>query len=144
MSATENVPYGENGTPQVSPRSEQSAAISRLIVSMFSQYTARGPTRARAHIDRDVITVILKDTLTKGERSLVRGGKKELVQSTRFAFQQTMEEALVQGVEEIVGRKVIAFMSANHLEPDMAAEVFVLAPDADPRNPQGVGLENSL
>jgi hypothetical protein len=30
------------------------------------------------------------------------------------------------GVEQITGRKVVAFMSANHIDPDMAAEVFVL------------------
>ena len=39
-----------------------------------------------------------------------------------------MEEDLVRGIEEITGRTVLAFMSANHLEPDMAAETFVLEP----------------
>jgi uncharacterized protein YbcI len=29
-------------------------------------------------------------------------------------------------VEEILGRKVIAFMSQVHFDPDLAAEVFVL------------------
>jgi hypothetical protein len=31
-----------------------------------------------------------------------------------------------------VERKVIAFMSENHVDPDMAAEVFVLEPLAEP------------
>ena len=34
-------------------------------------------------------------------------------------------------VEEVTGRKVIAFMSQVHLDPDMAAEVFVLSPDGE-------------
>jgi hypothetical protein len=34
-------------------------------------------------------------------------------------------------VEEISGRRVSAFMSANHLEPDLAVEIFVLEPLAD-------------
>jgi hypothetical protein len=31
-------------------------------------------------------------------------------------------------VEDLTGRTVIAFMSANHIDPDLAAETFVLAP----------------
>jgi hypothetical protein len=33
--------------------------------------------------------------------------------------QTTMREVLISGVEEITGRTVVAFMSDNHLEPDM-------------------------
>jgi uncharacterized protein YbcI len=113
------------------PRGEQAAAIAKLVVKTMNEYTGRGPTRARTHIHDDAITVILQDTLTKGERSLVARGKHELVQSTRHAFQETMEESLVRGVEEITGQTVIAFMSANHLAPDMAVEIFVLKPHGD-------------
>jgi hypothetical protein len=37
---------------------------------------------------------------------------------------------------EETGRKVIAFMSDNHIDPDVAAEVFLLEPsgDDDPRH----------
>ena len=35
---------------------------------------------------------------------------------------------LVAIIEAETGREVIAFMSANHIEPDMALESFVLAP----------------
>jgi uncharacterized protein YbcI len=112
-----------------SPRGEQAAAISNLVVRLTSEYTGRGPTKARTHIDDDLITVILRETLTKGERSLVRDGKEDVVRRTRFAYQQTMGEELVAGVEEITGRKVLAFMSANHMQPDVAAEVFLLEDD---------------
>jgi uncharacterized protein YbcI len=109
-----------------SPRGEQAAAIANLVVKLTSEYTGRGPTKARTHIDDDLITVILRETLTKGERILVRDGKEDVVRSTRFAFQQTMKDELVAGVEQILGRTVLAFMSANHMEPDVAAEIFLL------------------
>jgi hypothetical protein len=32
------------------------------------------------------------------------------------------------GIEEITGRQVIAFLSANHLDPDLAIENFMLGP----------------
>lgn len=108
-----------------------SAAISNLVVRLMSEYTGRGPTKARTYWNDDLITVLLQDTLTKGERSLVRDGKESLVLTTRLAFQMTMREDLITGLEAITGRKVRAFMSANHMEPDVAIEVFVLENDGD-------------
>lgn len=34
-------------------------------------------------------------------------------------------------IEELLGRRVIGFMSDNHLDPDLAAELFVLEPADD-------------
>jgi uncharacterized protein YbcI len=110
------------------------AAISDTVVRLMSEYTGRGPTKAKTVIGRDVITVLLQDTLTKGERRLADAGKAEIVLRMRQEFQRTMREDLVTATEMILERKVIAFMSDNHIEPDMAAEVFVLAPqDGIPR-----------
>ena len=111
----------------------KAAAISNMVVSLMSEYTGRGPTKARTHIHDDVVTVVLQDTLTKGERSLVGDGLEETVLSIRKAFQCTMRNDLIGGVEAILGRRVVAFMSDNHMDPDVAVEIFVLAPaDAGP------------
>jgi hypothetical protein len=42
-----------------------------------------------------------------------------------------MRDDLTAGVEKITGRRVIAFLSANHLDPDIAIESFMLAPPGD-------------
>ena len=42
------------------------------------------------------------------------------------AFQPTMREDLVRGVEDILDREVQAFLSSNHLDPDLAVETFLL------------------
>jgi uncharacterized protein YbcI len=39
-----------------------------------------------------------------------------------------MREELVALVERTLDRKVVAFMSDNHFEPDLAVEVFILEP----------------
>jgi uncharacterized protein YbcI len=39
-----------------------------------------------------------------------------------------MRLELSREIEELTGRKVIGFMSDNHLDPDLAVEVFVLEP----------------
>ena len=111
----------------------QTAAISNLVVRPVREYTGRGPTQARTHITEDLVSVVLRDTLTKGEISLVREGRAELVLSMRKAFQDTMRADLVAGIEAITGREIDAFMSDNHLEPDVAVESFVLKPLASRR-----------
>lgn len=104
------------------------AAISNHIVRTMSEFTGRGPTKARTYLNDDVVTCVLQDTLTKGERSLVGDELDDLVLTTRKAYQGTMRTELVSGVEAILGRTVMAFMSDNHIDPDVAVEVFVLAP----------------
>ena len=119
MSSTATKPPGDQ-----SP----SAAISNLVVRLMNEYTGRGPTKARTYWQDDLITVLLQDTLTKGERSLARDGKEDLVLTTRLAFQQTMRDDLIAGVEQLTARTVSVFMSSNHVEPDYAIEVFILDP----------------
>ena len=106
------------------------AAISRHVVRLFSEYTGRGPTKARTVISDNVIVCVTHDTLTKGERRLVADGESALVVSIRRTFQQTMREDLDSGIELLIGRKVLSFMSDHDADHDYAAEVFVL--DAAP------------
>jgi uncharacterized protein YbcI len=110
------------------PKGAISSAISGAVVQLMREYTGRGPTKARTYIDEDLITVVLQDTLTMGERSLVRDGKVELVLSMRKAFQTTMGSQMIAAVERHSGRRVYAFLSDNHIDPDVAVESFVLVP----------------
>lgn len=106
---------------------QQSADISNAVVRLLDEYTGRGPTKARTHVTDDVITVVLQDTLTKGERSLLRDGEKGLVLANRQAFQKTMPAGLIAAVGRFSGRAVL---SANHVDPDYAVETFILTPQA--------------
>ncbi len=118
-----------SGTTLQSPSGLSTAAsISNLVVGLMSSHTGRGPTKAWTSIDEDLVSVVLRDTLTKGERCLVSGGQSQLVLDTRRAYQDTMREDLIAGVERLTGRNVIAFMSENNIDPDIAIESFVLEP----------------
>jgi uncharacterized protein YbcI len=99
-------------------------AISNHVGRLISEYAGRGPTKARTSFGDDLV---VQDLLTKGERSLVRDGRADLVLDLRRAYQATMGDELTDGVEESTGRHVIAFLSANHVDPDIAIESFVLA-----------------
>jgi uncharacterized protein YbcI len=86
------------------------------------------PGRDENGVRHALVSVVLRDTLTKGELSLVADDRTQLVLDMRKAYQNTMADDLVAGVEEITGRKVIAFLSDNHIDPDIAIESFVLEP----------------
>jgi uncharacterized protein YbcI len=75
--------------------------------------------------------VFLEDIYTPAERTLIDAGDYEQVKATRQSFQMAMRRTFSEAVEEITGRKVIAFMSQVHLDPDMAAEIFVLSPNGE-------------
>ena len=95
------------------------------------EYTGRGPTKAKATIHENMVTVLLADTLTDGERTLVESGRANRVIRLRHDYQVVMREDLIGVVERELDRNVIAFMSQNHIDPDLAVEVFVLEPADD-------------
>jgi len=119
-------------------RGETAADISRAVVRVLHDHTGRGPTRARTELGANLVTVVLADTLTKGEQNLVAYGNGQMVLDVRQQFQAAMRTDLVAAVEEITNRNVIAFMSQNHIDPDLAIENFVL----EPNGPEGDRHDN--
>jgi uncharacterized protein YbcI len=105
------------------------AVISTRVVQLLHEYTGHGPTKAKTSIDENLVTVLLADTLAKGERKLADNGHAERVLQVRHDFQVTMRDDLIALVEGELGREVVAFMSQNHIDPDFAVEVFVLEPE---------------
>jgi uncharacterized protein YbcI len=102
------------------------AAISNAVVGILADNVGKGPTKARTIHGGNFVLCVLQDTMTKAERSLATHGQENFVLGMRHAFQVTMREELTGAVEGLTGRKVVAFMSANEVDPDYAAEVFVL------------------
>ncbi|MFZ0385231.1 MAG: Na-translocating system protein MpsC family protein [Solirubrobacteraceae bacterium] len=110
-----------------------SAAISHTIVGVMREYTGRGPTKARTTIRDNVVVVILEQSLSKGEQSLAVKGRGEKVLEIRHEFQEAMREESSAKIAELTGRHVVAMLSANHLDPDLAAEIYVLDQPPDQR-----------
>ena len=128
--ATEVESSPDRASSQGSDRGEQAASISREMVKLMRRISGRGPTKARTTLGRDHVLVMFENSLTDGERTLVDSGHRDDVAAVRRAYQRVMEAEASAMVNEVTGRKVARFMSANQLDaPDFAAEVFVLAPD---------------
>jgi uncharacterized protein YbcI len=107
---------------------ELAAAISTTVVQALARTTGRGPTHAKTTLGDNGVFVVLQDSLTIGEQTLADAGEGQAVLDLRRRWQRIMEAEVSLEIEQLTGRKVIGFMSDNHIDPDLAVEVFVLAP----------------
>jgi len=105
---------------------ELSAALANAIVALMAEYTGRGAPKSRCYMHQDLIVCVLHDSLTKGDLNLVKDGKEDAVLAILHTYQESMRRELIAIVESLTGRKVSAFMSSNHVDPDVAIESFVL------------------
>jgi uncharacterized protein YbcI len=117
--------------PQDSPR----AAISNQIVRLHAEYYGRGPTKAKTYIVDDLVVVVLEETFTTVERTLIGRGEVDAIKEIRRRFQQTMKAAFTDVIETVTGRTVRAFMSETDLGTDTSVELFLL--DSEPARATG-------
>jgi uncharacterized protein YbcI len=104
------------------------AQISVGLVQLHSRFYGKGPTKAKTHMVNDTVICILRGGFTTVERTLLDTGEIESVFQMRRSFQTAMEDEFSRIVEEATQRKVIAYMSSIHVDPDLAVEFFVLEP----------------
>ena len=107
---------------------ELTAAISTTVVGELARTTGRGPTKAKTTLGENAVFVVLQDTLTRGERSLVEAGEQAAVLDLRRRWQKVMRESCSRKIEELTGRTVVGFLSDDCIDPDLAVEVFILEP----------------
>jgi uncharacterized protein YbcI len=110
------------------PDGQLAAAISNTVVKALARTTGRGPTKAKTTLGDNGVFVVLQDSLTVGEQTLTDAGQGQAVLDPRRRWQAIMEADVSREIEGLTGRKVVGFMSDNHIDPDLAVEVFVLEP----------------
>jgi uncharacterized protein YbcI len=103
-------------------------AVSNAVVRLHKKYFGKGPTKARAYYDGDVLTCVLRDVYTRAEQTLLASGRSATVLNQRYELQQAVRDEFVGEIEAITGRTVIGFFSGNQPDPDLSVEVFVFAP----------------
>lgn len=121
----ETTPPGTRGDA-ARPRGAVQSELADAVVHLAKEHLGRGPESARVTVDRDLVVVLLHKGLSPAEQLLAHGGHTDAVESFRRAIQDVLRPALVQEVERVTGRRVATFMSANAMDPDVAAEIFLL------------------
>jgi uncharacterized protein YbcI len=100
--------------------------VTKGMISLHRRFYGKGPTKAKTYAVNDSVICVLEGGFTTVERTLIDQGNVEAVLDIRRQFQRTMEGQFTEVVEEAMGRKVIAYMSQIHADPDLAVELFVL------------------
>ena len=109
----------------------------------FPGWYGEGPSRCRTYLHPELVIVVLGGGYSAAEQTLFEAGKWYEVRQARLMWQDSMQARFVDAIEELTGREVAAFMSANRQGPDLAVEMFVLeaehaslkaGPSRDPRS----------
>jgi uncharacterized protein YbcI len=101
------------------------AAISTGIVANLREHYGRGPMKAKTYALDDLVVVVMRGSgFTPLEKTIMESGQPDRVIAMRRDFQRVMADRYKQTIEELTGRKVVAFLSQAHLEPDITMEVF--------------------
>ena len=102
------------------------AQITNRIVAMMREHYGRGPIKAKTYVLDNLIVCVLTDGFTAIEKTMMEGGEPERVLAMRRDFQRMMKIRYSQMIEELTGRKVLAFLSQAHVDPDLTIEVFLV------------------
>lgn len=70
----------------------------------------------------------LGDCLTIAEKSLAENGHEKHVKDGRHELHHAIREAAVAAVEDMTGRRVGAYLTDQHHNPDVAVIVFLFEP----------------
>src|SRR5438128_889465 len=101
------------------------AAISTSIVGILRDHYGRGPMKAKTYVLDDIIVVVMRGSgFTPLEQTIMDSGQPDRVIAMREDFQRVMAAKYRQKIEALTGRKVLAFLSQAHVEPDITMEIF--------------------
>jgi uncharacterized protein YbcI len=101
------------------------AAISTSIVGMLHEHYGRGPMKAKTYALDDIIVVVMRGSgFTALEQTIMDSGEPDRVIAMREDFQRVMAARYRQTIEQLTGRRVLAFLSQAHVEPDITMEIF--------------------
>jgi uncharacterized protein YbcI len=101
------------------------SAISTRFVKLLREHYGRGPIKAKTYALDDIVVVVLRGTgFTPLEKTMMESGQPRRVVAMREEFQQMMARRYTDAIEELTGRKVQAFLSQAHVDPDITLEVF--------------------
>jgi uncharacterized protein YbcI len=109
---------------------EMLAAVTEAMVAFHQRYHHREPVTAKTvMLGDDLLACVLGGVYTDVEKTLIEIQRSTMVQETRNAFQDAMQDKFISAIEVLSGRHVLAFFSNHHVGPDIEIELFILSPD---------------
>ena len=105
-------------------------AVTEAMVELHQRYHHRAPVTAKTQLmGGDLLVCVMGGVYTEVEKTMIELQRHTIVAETRNAFQLAMQDKFITAVEQLSGRRVLAFMSDSNVGPDLEIELFVLEPD---------------
>ena len=103
------------------------AQISTTIVGILRDHYGRGPMKAKTYAIDDIVVCVMRGSgFTPLEQTIMDSGEPQRVIDMREDFQRVMANRYRDAIEELTGRKVRAFLSQAHVDPDITMEIFFM------------------
>ena len=118
--------YMTHGGPDGLQGGQLTDAISSAMVALYAEFYGHDRTTATTYINDNIVVCVLEDILSSGEVCQIADGESGSVIDGRVAFQNGAEDEFTSVIEELTGRSVTAFLSANQTAPGVACELFFL------------------
>jgi len=102
-------------------------AVTESMVALHERYYHRAPTSAKTQmLGGEILVCVMGGVYTDVEKTMIELQRAPIVQETRSAFQEAMQDKFIGEIERLCGREVVAFISNQHVGPDIEVELFVL------------------
>jgi uncharacterized protein YbcI len=105
------------------------AELTEALVSLWTQYAGRPPSRARTEIRGNVVTCVLVDAVGDYDAGLIEAQRQNLENGASGASRRTdaaYKSEAAATVTDLTGRRVTSFISSHDRDTNAATETFTL------------------
>jgi Na+-translocating membrane potential-generating system (MpsC) len=104
------------------------AELTKSLVSLWTQYAGKAPSRAQTEIRGNVVTCVLVDAVGDYNRSMMAPQTGDTVRGAGKLTPAAYKREAVAAVVRLTRQRVASFISSHDRDTDVATEVFTLEP----------------
>ena len=104
------------------------AGLTAALVSLWTQYAGKAPSRASTEIRGNVVTCVLVDAVGDYDRSMIARQTEDTVRGVGKLTPAAYKRDAVAVVVRLTRQRVASFVSSHDRDTDVATEVFTLEP----------------
>jgi hypothetical protein len=104
------------------------AELTEALVSLWTQYAGKPPSRGRTEIRGNVVTCVLVDAVGDYNRSMIAPQTGDTVRGVGKLTPAAYKRDAVAAVVRLTRQRVSSFVSSHDRDTDVATEVFTLEP----------------
>ncbi|NJL20988.1 MAG: DUF2294 domain-containing protein [Leptolyngbyaceae cyanobacterium SM1_3_5] len=119
-------------------RGQLERALGQRIQTIFRDRIGQRPAKAICQMFDESLTIVLEDTTSPAERTLIDVGKLDLAKQLRRHLQDSIKAAIQAEIAQIVEQDVLAVLIDADLESGYASVTAILLAPPNVRDPQTI------